>query len=372
VKLWIRRELDRLYEKNHSYASGHILGSMCTQPHPAAVEAFIKFIETNLGDTELFPGTRELEQKLISCLGELLTAPPEFGGYITSGGTESNLTAIWIYTSLTGKRGVIVPEHAHFSFAKAESIMNLDIQWLPLHNNVADVQRLNELLNDDVACVVAVAGTTSLGLVDPISKMGAICHTRNIPLHVDAAFGGFVIPFLPPTRLVNNTFDFSVPGVSSISVDPHKMGLSVIPAGILLLRKRTWWHHIEIDSVCTHTKRQYSLLGTRPGAAAAATYAAINEIGWDGYREIVAECMETTLYASKQLKDAGYELVAEPKLNLLAVKVADPRCVADLLTKKNWKVGVDENRGCIRIVCMPHVKKALIDNFIRDLQSVTI
>ena len=75
MKPWIRQELEYLRAKNPSYSSGRILGSMCTQPHPAAVEAFAQFIETNLGDTELFPGTSELEQRLINQLGDLLTAP---------------------------------------------------------------------------------------------------------------------------------------------------------------------------------------------------------------------------------------------------------------------------------------------------------
>jgi tyrosine decarboxylase/aspartate 1-decarboxylase len=371
MKSRIHQELEQQFAKNHTYASGRILGSMCTQPHPAAVKAFNQFIETNLGDTELFPGTCELEQRVIYLLGKLLAAPPESGGCITSGGTESNLTALWIYTSRTGKRSVIIPEHAHFSFAKAASLMNLEVQWLPLRNHIADVQQLNDLINDDTACAVGVAGTTSLGLIDPIAEMGAICNAKDLPLHVDAAFGGFVIPFLSSNRSADNAFNFSVPGVSSIAIDPHKMGLSVIPAGTLLLRDRRWWQYIEVESVCTHTKRQHTLLGTRPGAAAAATYAAIKEIGWDGYRKIVTECMEITKYAQKKLTEAGYELIVKPKLNLLAVRVVNPRDIANRLSEKNWKVGVDEERGCIRIVCMPHVKKTLIDNFICDLQSVT-
>lgn len=371
MKQKILQELQRFHAKDYTFASGRILGSMCTQPHPTAVEAFIRFIETNLGDSELFPGTRELEQIVVNRVGELLAAPTGFGGCMTSGGTESNLTALWLYTTRTGRREVIVPEHAHFSFAKAASLMNLDIQLLPLYNHVADVNQLKDAVTDDTACVVGVAGTTALGLIDPIEEMSAICYEKEIPLHVDAAFGGFVIPFLHKLGLSDKRFDFSLPGVSSIAVDPHKMGLSVIPAGMLVLRDQAWWHNIEVESFCTHTKRQFSLLGTRPGAAAAATYAVIEEIEWSGYCAVVAECMETVAYAAQQLTDAGYALVVKPELNLLAVQVCDPRDVADRLAKKNWKVGVDDPHGCIRIVCMPHVKKTLIDDFISDLQSVT-
>jgi len=371
MKQKILQELQRSQAKDYTFASGRILGSMCTQPHPAAVDAFIRFIETNLGDSELFPGTRELEQKVANRMGELLAAPTGCSGRMTSGGTESNLTALWLHTMRTGKREIIIPEHAHFSFAKAASLLNLDIQLIPLNNHVADVDVLKDTVNDNTACVVGVAGTTALGLIDPIEDMSTICYEKEIPLHVDAAFGGFVIPFLHKLGLSNKRFDFSLSGVSSIAVDPHKMGLSVIPAGMLMLRDQAWWHNIEVESFCTHTKRQFSILGTRPGAAAAATYAVIEELKWSGYCKVVAECMETVAYAAQRLKDAGYTLVMKPELNLLAIKVCDPRDVADRLSNKKWKVGEDEAHGCIRIVCMPHVKKTLIDDFISDLQSVT-
>ena len=62
----ILRELQNYRDKDFTFSSGHILGSMCTQPHNIAKETYMKFLETNLGDPELFPGTKEIELKLIS------------------------------------------------------------------------------------------------------------------------------------------------------------------------------------------------------------------------------------------------------------------------------------------------------------------
>ena len=74
-RLKILQELQSFQNKDFTFSSGRILGSMCTQPHPIAKEAYIKFLETNLGDPELFPGSKEIESKLISFIMNLLNAP---------------------------------------------------------------------------------------------------------------------------------------------------------------------------------------------------------------------------------------------------------------------------------------------------------
>ena len=114
----IFEELDKFGERDFTFASGRIIGSMCTQPHPIAKKAYMKFLETNLGDPELFPGTKEIESKLISFISNLLNVPKNSGGQIVSGGTEGNITAMWIAKQLTGKKEIIIPESAHFSFQK--------------------------------------------------------------------------------------------------------------------------------------------------------------------------------------------------------------------------------------------------------------
>jgi len=366
----IIEELKKARSKDTVFSSGRILGSMCTRPHPLAVKAYRMFIETNLGDPGLFRGTRELEDNVIKMTGEMLHAPPSAGGKMTSGGTESNLTALWIFRNMTKKKEVIVPESAHFSFTKASSLMGLKIKVLPSKNYVADAGMLREVISRDTACVVGIAGSTNLGLIDPIEEMGEICEEKGVFLHVDAAFGGFVIPFLREMGMTEKKFDFEANGVSSISIDPHKMGMSVIPSGILLLRERKWLDAISVESACTHTRKQMSLLGTRPGAAAAASYAVMKYMGKEGYRKIVEKCMDTTLYAERRLKEEGFEIVAEPETNLIGVKVENAGKVAKMLSRLGWKVGVDEENGFIRIVFMPHVKKKLIGEFVKDFRSV--
>ncbi len=103
---------------------------------------------------------------------------------------------------------------------------------------------------------------------------------------MDAAFGGFVIPFLEnPSQY---KFDFEVPGVMSIAIDPHKMGLSTIPAGGLLYRDEGHMKLLEISAQYLTSQVQTSLAGTRSGASAAATYAVMRHLGKEGYRQIVS------------------------------------------------------------------------------------
>jgi len=124
-----------------------------------------------------------------------------------------------------------------------------------------DGDRASDLVDRNTCALVGIAGTTEYGVVDPIRELSAIALDHGIFLHVDAAFGGMVLPFLekaPP-------FDFSLPGVSSIAVDPHKMGMSTIPAGVLLLRDKAALCSLAVDTPYLSVKQEYTLSGTRPG-----------------------------------------------------------------------------------------------------------
>ena len=124
----ILKEFQNYRNKDFTFSSGHILGSMCTQPHPIGKETYMKFLETNLGDPELCPGTKEIEAKLINFISKLLNSPKTASGVVGSGGTESNITAVWIAKNLTGKKEVIIPESAHFSFEKIAHFLWTDIE----------------------------------------------------------------------------------------------------------------------------------------------------------------------------------------------------------------------------------------------------
>ena len=111
----VMRILEKTRERDYSY--DRFFSTMCTLPHPIAVRAHDMFLETNLGDPGLFPGVAELEERVVQMLGEMLGCP-DARGYISTGGTESNIQAIRAARNEAGKKNgnIVVPASAHHSF----------------------------------------------------------------------------------------------------------------------------------------------------------------------------------------------------------------------------------------------------------------
>ena len=369
-KYHILKELDTYRNKDFTSASGYILGSMCTQPHPIAAEAYLKFLATNLGDPGLFPGTKEIESKLIQFISKLLHSPKTSAGQIVSGGTEGNITAMWIAKQLSKKNEIVIPKSAHFSFEKIASLTNVKLISVPLDKNYSmDVRKLRKKINNNTAAVVGVAGSTELGTIDPIPEISDICSDENIFLHIDAAFGGFVIPFLKQLHYSLPDFDFQLKGVCTISIDSHKMGYSAVPLGTLVIKNKSWLDKISVTSHCISSKRQAGILGTRSGGPVAAAYAVVRYLGMDGYKKMVEQCMETTKYAEKRIKELGLSLVTKPTMNVLGIKLKNLSKIVNTLKKQGWMVNKISHLSCIRIVVMPHVTKKVIDEFIPVLKK---
>jgi tyrosine decarboxylase/aspartate 1-decarboxylase len=340
---------------DHSY----ILSSMCTIPHPIAVRAHCMFMETNLGDPGLFPGTASLEQLLIKRFAALYHCP-DAGGYATSGGTESNLQALRlakVQQNDIAYPNAVVPESAHFSFKKACDILGIEMRGVPLAADFRmDAEAAAEQIDNNTIALVGIAGTTEYGMVDPIADLAKIAYQHNVFFHVDAAFGGMVIPFLD--RPI--PFDFSLPGVTTIAVDPHKMGMSTIPAGCLLTREPDMLHALNIDTPYLTVKQEFTLAGTRPGAPVIGALAVLDYLGIEGMRAVVNGCMKNTQRLIAGMETFGFPRAATPDVN-----------VATFIAKKEdipapWKVSWTR-AGHLRIVCMPHVHGERIEAFLTDI-----
>jgi len=367
----ITKELEKHSKKDFHFSEGKILGSMCTHPHPIAKKALIKFYDTNLGDPKLFPGTKKLEEKYIIFLKELLKAPKNSSTIIGSGGTEGNITAIWLAKNIYKKKEVIIPESAHFSFKKIASIMDIKIKTIPLDRNyILDISKLKRKINNNTCAVVGIAGSTELGTIDPIKKISEICKDEHIFLHVDAAFGGYVIPFLRGLGYKVSDFDFKIKNVSSISLDAHKMGCSVIPMGALVVRKKEWLKHITVETPYISVNKQAGILGTRSGGTVAGAYALSEYLGFNGYKKIVKNCINNTKYLEKKIENMGLKLVTKPTMNVIGISLKKPGLVTKKLYEKKWIVNRMDRLSAIRIVIMPHVKRKNIDEFLPVLEKV--
>lgn len=374
----ILKKLDEIHKWDNEYAEGRILGSMCTEAHPFAKEVYCKFLDTNLGDPGLFKGTKFLESEVVKSIGELLSLDNAYGNIVT-GGTEANIMAIRAARNHARKyKGIvdgeiIIPESAHFSFKKAADMLNLKIVEVKLDENYKiDVESLKGIISDKTVAIVAIAGTTELGLIDPIEDISKIAHENNIYFHVDAAFGGFSIPFLKELGYDLPVFDFSLPGVCSITVDPHKMGLAPIPAGGIIFRKEEYLDVMAVDSPYLTVKTQSTIVGTRMGASSAATYAIMKYFGREGYCKLAGNLMDNTKFLKEGLEKIGYGIVCEPELNIVAFNHPnmDTNVLAEKLEKLNWKVSVAKCPVAIRIVLMNHIKKSHLKELLEDLKEI--
>ena len=375
----ILKELDLIQDKDLKYSNGRILGSMCTEAHPFGKEVYIKFFDSNLGDPGLFKGTKSIEDKTIQIIGELLSLDKAYGNIVT-GGTEANIMAIRAARNHARKYKniengeIILPRSAHFSFKKAADMMNLKIVEADLDEDYKiNVESIENKITPNTVAIVAIAGTTELGLIDPIEEISKIAYDNNIYFHVDAAFGGFSIPFLRNCGYDFPEFDFKLPGVSSITVDPHKMGLAPIPAGGIIFRKKEYLNVMAVDSPYLTVKTQSTIVGTRIGASTAATYALLKYFGRSGYSKLAKNLMENTRFLKDSLEKIGYEIIVEPELNIVAFNHPEksPKSLADELEKINgWKVSVANCPNAIRIVLMNHVTKTHLKEFLSDLEKL--
>ncbi len=151
------------------------------------------------------PGFAQLEATVVRWMQDLFDHPPEARGVLTTGGSIANLTAI------VTARGAMLPEdflagtlytseQAHASVPKAASIAGFPghaVRAVPTTADLRmDVEALSEMVNADRArgltpfCVVAAAGTTNTGAVDPIAEIADFCRDEDLWLHIDAAYGG--------------------------------------------------------------------------------------------------------------------------------------------------------------------------------------
>lgn len=366
----IINELRSVRAKDIPYS--RVLSSMCTVPHPVAVEAHKLFIETNLGDPGIFCGTRELEDKLIGILGELLHNPSA-RGYICSGGTEANIQGIRAARNIMRKKkkinkpNIVIPKSAHFSFEKIGDILGVEIRRAELDSDYrVDVCSVESLIDENTIAIVGIAGTTELGQIDPIEELSKLAVEKGLKLHIDAAFGGLVIPFMDKQY----PFDFQLEGVTSITVDPHKMGMATIPAGGILFRDESYLRALEVETPYLTSKYQYTLTGTRPGTGVASAYAVLKHLGYEGMREIVGRCLKMTKALVEEMETLGFEPVIKPIMNVVCFKTENAEKIKEELYRRRWVISTIRNPRAIRFVIMPHVNEEVLKSFISEFRAV--
>jgi tyrosine decarboxylase/aspartate 1-decarboxylase len=342
-----------------------VLSSMCTEPHPAAREAAERYLATNPGDPATYEAVASLEDRAVELLATLADhpTPTDAAGYVTSGGTEANVLAVRSARNRheASDANVVATESAHFSFHKAAELLDVELRTVPVDgDHRARPDAVAAAVDDATALVVGVAGSTEYGRVDPIPALTEIAHDAGAFMHVDAAWGGFVLPF------ADRAWSFGDAAIDTLTIDPHKFGQAPVPAGGLLARDAAALDALAVDTPYLETRSQATLTGTRSGAGVAGAVAAMEALWPDGYREAAERASENAGWLADALAERGYDVV-EPTLPLVAAAL--PESEFEALREAGWKVSRTA-AGELRVVCMPHVTRDALRAFVADLDRI--
>ncbi|MHA1240510.1 MAG: pyridoxal-dependent decarboxylase, partial [Promethearchaeota archaeon] len=194
--------------------------------------------------------------------------------------------------------------------------------------------------------------------------------------HVDAAFGGFVLPFLKELGYPVPAWDFSVKSVDSITADPHKMGLGIIPSGGYLIKDASILKKIgfEIPYLAGGNFKHFHIVGTRPGSPIIAFWAILKLLGVNGFKEIVKKCMENTKFLVQRISEIeGLRLAVDPVMNVVGITTESGKSICEvekLLCNNKWMLGKFQDFNLVRVVIMPHVKRDHLIEFSYDLEKI--
>ncbi|BDZ39136.1 pyridoxal phosphate-dependent decarboxylase family protein [Microbacterium suwonense] len=326
-------------------------------------------------DPTVFPSIAAMERDLVAFTRRMLHGGRSVVGSVTSGGTESCLLAVKTARDLWrrehpegGRPRLLTATTVHAAFQKAALLFDLD--WDPVPCGADGAVHAADLIarmGDDVALVVVSAPAYPSGALDPIPAVARAAAERGISCHVDACFGGFVLPWWPELP----HWDFRVRGVTSISADVHKFGYA--PKGVSVLlhggsghegRRRHRTQFFATTRWSGYPVVNPTLLGSRSASPLAAAWAITQHLGDRGYAELTGAIRRVALALMAAVDGIrGLTVMGEPAGPAIAViadpsvpkpEQVDPHRLADALIGYGWKIqhqpGMTQSDG----VRIPH------------------
>lgn len=330
---------------------------------------FFKFFENiinNVGDPSCVDAayrmhSKSYELKVINFFKEIYNLNHNSWGYITNGGTESNMMGLLLARSKY-PNGRIYSTDGHYSIKKNSVILNIPYTKVKSYSSgeidYKDLKQhlLKETTNTPI--INLTIGTTFDGAIDSVDKTLRILnetHHKEFYIHCDAAlFGGF-IPFLD----VKNEIDFKKK-IDSISISAHKFFGIPFPSGIFLSQEKP--HGSFVDCIEYIDSDDTTISGSRNGQTALLLWSLIENKGIDGFKKEAMDCIRNAKYLEELLNKIKYH----PKLNINS-NIVTFDIPSDKIISK-WQLSTKKERA--HIVVMQHVKKETIDLFINDIVSL--
>ncbi len=331
-----------------------------------------------------FKGTQEIEREVLRILAvDIFKMESEqFDGYISPGGTEANIQAMWVFRNYFNHQfdaknsdiAILASQDTHYSIPKGSNLLNIDLLQVPVHfeNRKIDENALEEIVKNAMAngkkyfIVISNLATTMFGSVDDPDIYTNLLEKHNLDykLHIDGAYGGFVYPFSNK----NSTINFSNPKISSITIDAHKMLQSPYGTGIFICKKGL------IENILTKEAEyvegmDLTLCGSRSGANAIAVYMILLTYGPYGWYEKISVLLMRTNWLCKQLDELNIKYYREEYMNIVTMHAEHiPHELAlkyDLVPDQH----IDKNNW-YKIVIMDHVEIDNLMQLITDLKHL--
>lgn len=331
-----------------------------------------------------FSGTQEIEKIVLNVIATDIfkCEENEFDGYISPGGTEANIQAIWVFRNYffnhfnakLDEIAILASEDTHYSIPKATNLLQIDWLQIPVHfeNREIDKNALEQIIikakENGKKYFIAVAnmGTTMFGSVDNPDDYISVLEKYNLEykLHIDGAYGGFVYPFSNQESKLN----FENPKISSITIDAHKMLQAPYGTGIFICRKGF------IENVLTKEAEyvegmDLTLCGSRSGANAVAVWMILFTYGPHGWFEKVSVLQMRTQFLCNELDKLEIKYFREPFMNIVTIHSEYiPESIAekyDLVPQQH-----NSDNKWYKIVLMDHVEVEHLTTFIEHLTAI--
>jgi len=271
-----------------------------------------------------------------------------------------------------------VATSAHAAVYKAAEYFNIKLVLIGTdEDGRMSVSELKKRMNKNVILVYASAPGYPHGVVDPITTIADVVKRWQCCLHVDACLGGFVLPFVKYAGLEDISyppFDFSVPEVTSMSIDTHKYGCAQKGSSVLLYRTREL-RKFQFTAVSSWSGGLYispSQAGSRSGGLIAQTWAAMMYFGRRGYVSAAKNILKAAvslrqdISAIKPLEIIGKDVTMIVAWRSTSSKV-DIYVLNDLLSEMGWHLSVLHSPPAIHI-CITSVNVESLESLVKDVQ----
>jgi glutamate decarboxylase len=293
-----------------------------TWMEPEAQRVIAENLHRNFIDHAEYPQTAEIEQRCIRMLADLFHAPGETTGARTQGSSEAiMLGALSLKWKWRGRReqagkdtsrpNLVFGGDVHVVWEKFCRYFDVEPRIIPLQRDKYTIgpEDVEPHVDENTIGVAAVLGTTFTGHADDIRGINdllvSLKHDRglDVPLHVDAASGGFVWPFLYP----DSEWDFRLEQVRSINVSGHKFGLVYPGIGWLVFRELSDLAEdlVFYENYLGKRDATFTLNFSTGSAMVLAQYYNFVRFGHDGYRYIMETMQANTRALAKRIEEIG-------------------------------------------------------------------